>query len=79
LENRLFHLFGFSRAVPLANAHASGGWNWTTARKQAYANDRTSWEHLIGVSLSANRAKGSSGPEDWKVPSLSFLIARPSI
>ena len=52
--------------VPLKNAHLSGGWAWDRARKADYANDLSYEGHLIAVDRSANRAKGSSGPEDWR-------------
>ena len=52
--------------VPLKNAHLSGGWAWNRARKADYANDLSYEGHLITVDRSANRAKGSSGPEEWK-------------
>ena len=52
--------------VPLANAHRSGGWAWSDDRKREFANDLSYEGHLIASKASANRAKGSKGPEDWK-------------
>ena len=54
--------------VPLKNAHDSGGWSWDKDRKKAFANDMEYQDHLIAVTVSANRKKGAKGPEDWKPP-----------
>jgi len=50
--------------VPLAEAWASGASKWTTAQRQAFANDLTR-PQLIAVSASSNRSKGDKDPAKW--------------
>lgn len=54
--------------VPLENANASGGWRWSPQQKEAFANDLDHPEALVAVVASANRQKGSKGPEAWLPP-----------
>ena len=58
--------------VPLANAHRSRGWAWSRAKKRRFANDLSYEGHLLAVKASANRSKGSDGPEDWMPPEKSY-------
>jgi len=51
--------------VPLKEAHESGAFQWSSERKQLYANDLSSEKTLIAVSSSANRSKGSRDPAEW--------------
>ena len=57
--------------VPLSNAWKSGAASWTTARRQAFANDLNN-PQLWAVTDNVNQSKGDSGPEEWKPPSTSF-------
>ena len=52
--------------VPLKNAHDSGGYEWSLAKKKEYANYLEDSDHLIAVQSGANRSKGARGPENWK-------------
>ena len=52
--------------VPLHNAHVSGASLWPLETKINFYNDLNDPQHLIAVSSSANRSKGSRGPEVWR-------------
>lgn len=56
--------FDIDHLVPLAEAWDSGAWAWTTAQRQAYANDTTR-PQLLAVSASSNRSKGDDDPAEW--------------
>ncbi|MFJ1757820.1 HNH endonuclease family protein [Kitasatospora sp. NPDC088134] len=53
--------------VPLAEAWDSGASAWTTAQRQAFANDLTR-PQLIAVTDSVNQAKGDKDPAEWLPP-----------
>ncbi|WEW58733.1 hypothetical protein PRK78_004201 [Emydomyces testavorans] len=57
--------------VPLSNAWKSGARAWTTARRQAFANDLSN-PQLIAVTDTVNQEKGDQGPEDWQPPLASY-------
>ncbi|MEV6970156.1 HNH endonuclease family protein [Hamadaea sp. NPDC051192] len=57
--------------VPLAEAWRSGAWAWTTAQRQAYANDLGGPE-LWAVTDNVNQAKGDQDPAHWKPSLTSF-------
>ncbi|MFE7132754.1 HNH endonuclease family protein [Streptomyces sp. NPDC057638] len=53
--------------VPLAESWRSGSNTWTTARRQAFANDLTQ-PQLIAVTDNVNQAKGDKDPAKWLPP-----------
>ena len=61
-------LLDVDHMVPLEEAYESGGYAWDRERRAAYANDLADPEALIAVTRSANRSKGSKGPEEWLPP-----------
>ena len=58
--------------VPLKNAHNSGGWDWSPAMKEEYANNLGDDDHLIAVQDNANQSKGARGPDEWMPPDESY-------
>ncbi len=54
--------------VPLANAHRSGGWAWTTATRTDFANDLDNSIALRAMDDGSNSSKSDSGPDEWKPP-----------
>ncbi|MFJ9677099.1 HNH endonuclease family protein [Streptomyces sp. NPDC101194] len=57
--------------VPLAEAWRSGASSWTTAQRQAYANDLTR-PQLIAVTDNVNQSKGDKDPATWLPPLTSY-------
>ena len=53
--------------VPLAQAWRSGASAWTTAQRQAFANDLTHAQ-LWAVTDNVNQEKGDKDPAQWKPP-----------
>ena len=61
--------------VPLAEAWDSGARSWTTARRQAYANDLDDPRPLVAVTDNVNQSKGDRDPAEW-MPSYSGATCR---
>ncbi len=57
--------------VPLADAWRTGASSWTTAQRQAYANDLSD-PQLIAVTDNVNQEKGDKSPDQWKPPLVSY-------
>ncbi|MBF4161719.1 HNH endonuclease family protein [Nocardioides acrostichi] len=51
--------------VPLKEAWGSGARSWSTATRQAYANDLDDYRTLVGVTDSVNQSKGDRDPAEW--------------
>jgi Lamin Tail Domain/Protein of unknown function (DUF1524) len=64
--------FDVDHLVPLAEAWQSGAWRWSTARREAYANDLGYGPDLVAVSAHANRSKGDSEPSEYLPPRTAF-------
>ncbi|GAB3423994.1 HNH endonuclease family protein [Flindersiella endophytica] len=61
--------------VPLAEAWDSGARNWTTSRRQSFANDLGDSRTLVAVTDDVNQAKGDKDPAEW-MPSYSSARCR---
>jgi len=57
--------FDIDHLVPLKEAWDSGAWRWTSATRQAFANDLGYRYSLIAVSASSNRSKSDRDPAEW--------------
>lgn len=51
--------------VALAEAWDSGARNWTTARRQSFANDLGDSRSLVAVTDNVNQSKGDQDPSTW--------------
>lgn len=54
--------------VPLAETWDSGAYDWTPARRQAYANDLDWSRSLVAVTGRTNRSKADQDPSTWLPP-----------
>jgi hypothetical protein len=61
--------------VALAEAWDSGARNWTTAKRQSYANDLADSRTLVAVKDTVNQSKSDKDPADW-MPSYSGATCR---
>ena len=57
--------FDIDHMVALAEAHDSGGYAWSAATKEAFANDQGDPRSLVAVTASSNRGKGDKDPGEW--------------
>lgn len=57
--------------VPLAEAWDSGAGSWTTAKREAFAND-LSRPQLVAVTDNVNQSKGDKDPAEWMPPTSSY-------
>ncbi|MGW7200728.1 HNH endonuclease family protein [Streptomyces chryseus] len=55
--------------VPLAEAWDSGAFDWTPARREAYANDQGAEASLVAVTARSNRSKADQDVAQWLPPS----------
>jgi len=51
--------------VPLAEAWDSGARTWSTATRQAFANDLGDYRTLVGVTDNVNQSKGDKDVAEW--------------
>jgi hypothetical protein len=58
--------------VALSDAWQKGAWRWSTAEREAFANDPV---NLLAVDASTNRAKGDGDAATWLPPNKSFRCA----
>lgn len=61
--------------IPLKEAWQSGAWNWSSAQRQAFANDLGYVYSLVASSASSNRSKSDKDPREWLPSKSSFRCA----
>jgi len=54
--------------IPLAEAWRSGAWKWSSAQREAFANDLTDPRALVAVTAGLNRQKSDQDPSTWLPP-----------
>lgn len=54
--------------VALKEAWVSGAWSWTTAQREAYANDLDDYRTLTMVTAAVNTSKSDKDPATWLPP-----------
>jgi hypothetical protein len=64
--------FDIDHFVPLKEAWDSGANVWSSARRQAFANDMSDARALIAVTASSNRSKGEKDPPQWMPSNSSY-------
>lgn len=65
-------LLDIDHMIPLAEAHRSGAYAWTSEQREAFANDLENQDALIAVWLSQNRSKSDRDPSGWLPMNESF-------
>ena len=58
--------------IPLKEVHESGGSEWSSLRRRAYANDLDEADTLIAVKGGCNGSKRDRAPADWLPPNRSY-------
>ena len=59
--------------VALKEAHDSGAWAWSAAKREQYANDLSDNRHLIAVKDSENQSKSDKDPSNWIPKNSTYL------
>lgn len=70
---RLANDMDIEHVVSLKDAWESGAKNWSHEYKKKFANYLEDPDHLLAVSKSENRSKGSKGPDKYLPPNIDFV------